>query len=44
MPVFNRVIPFLRVFMNNRDHRKITVVDGREPEPYRRLQSGERVF
>lgn len=27
--VFNRVIPFLRVFMNNRDHRKITVVDGK---------------
>lgn len=27
--VFNPVIPFLNIFMNNRDHRKITVVDGR---------------
>jgi cardiolipin synthase len=26
--VFNPVIPILNVFMNNRDHRKITVVDG----------------
>ncbi|WP_455500354.1 cardiolipin synthase [Gemmiger sp.] len=26
---FNPVIPILNVFMNNRDHRKITVVDGR---------------
>lgn len=26
--VFNPLIPFLHVFMNNRDHRKITVVDG----------------
>ena len=25
---FNPVIPILNVFMNNRDHRKITVVDG----------------
>ncbi len=27
--VFNRLIPFLNVFMNNRDHRKITVIDGK---------------
>ncbi len=27
--VFNQVKPFLDMFMNNRDHRKITVVDGR---------------
>ncbi len=27
--VFNPVLPGLRVFMNNRDHRKITVIDGR---------------
>ena len=27
--VFNPVIPFLNIFMNNRDHRKITVVDGK---------------
>lgn len=27
--VFNPLIPILNVFMNNRDHRKITVVDGR---------------
>ncbi len=26
--VFNPMIPGLRVFMNNRDHRKITVIDG----------------
>lgn len=26
--VFNPIIPILSVFMNNRDHRKITVVDG----------------
>lgn len=26
--VFNRLIPVLNVFMNNRDHRKITVIDG----------------
>lgn len=26
--VFNPVIPVLNVFMNNRDHRKITVIDG----------------
>lgn len=26
--VFNKVVPFLSFFMNNRDHRKITVVDG----------------
>ena len=26
--VFNAVIPFLNIFMNNRDHRKITVIDG----------------
>ena len=27
--VFNPLLPVLNVFMNNRDHRKITVVDGR---------------
>jgi len=27
--VFNPLVPTLRAFMNNRDHRKITVVDGR---------------
>ena len=27
--VFNPLVPFLNVFMNNRDHRKITVVDGK---------------
>lgn len=27
--VFNPVLPILNVFMNNRDHRKITVIDGR---------------
>lgn len=26
--VFNAVGPFLNIFMNNRDHRKITVIDG----------------
>lgn len=26
---FNPVIPVLNIFMNNRDHRKITVIDGR---------------
>lgn len=26
--IFNRIIPFLNIFMNHRDHRKITVVDG----------------
>lgn len=26
--VFNRVVPFLKIFMNNRDHRKILVIDG----------------
>ena len=26
--VFNPLVPILNVFMNNRDHRKITVVDG----------------
>lgn len=26
---FNPVVPFLYVFMNNRDHRKITVIDGK---------------
>lgn len=26
---FNPVVPFLNVFMNNRDHRKFTVIDGR---------------
>ena len=27
--VFNPMMPFLNLFFNNRDHRKITVVDGR---------------
>lgn len=27
--VFNPLIPILNIFMNNRDHRKITVIDGR---------------
>lgn len=27
--VFNRLVPLLDVFMNNRDHRKITVIDGK---------------
>lgn len=27
--VFNPLLPFVNVFMNNRDHRKITVVDGK---------------
>ena len=27
--VFNPVIPFVNIFMNNRDHRKITVIDGK---------------
>lgn len=27
--VFNPVLPSMRVFMNNRDHRKITVIDGK---------------
>ncbi|WP_332506800.1 cardiolipin synthase [Peptostreptococcus sp.] len=27
--VFNPMLPFLNVFMNNRDHRKITVIDGK---------------
>ncbi len=27
--VFNPLLPFVNVFMNHRDHRKITVVDGR---------------
>lgn len=26
--VFNPMLPFINVFLNNRDHRKITVVDG----------------
>ena len=26
---FNPVLPFLNIFMNNRDHRKITVIDGK---------------
>ena len=26
--VFNPFVPFLSVIMNNRDHRKITVIDG----------------
>ena len=27
--IFNPVMPVLNIFMNNRDHRKITVIDGR---------------
>lgn len=27
--VFNRVLPILNIFMQNRDHRKITIVDGK---------------
>ena len=27
--IFNPMVPMVNVFMNNRDHRKITVVDGR---------------
>lgn len=27
--VFNPALPFLNLFMNNRDHRKITVIDGK---------------
>ncbi len=27
--VFNPVVPFLNLFLNNRDHRKITVIDGK---------------
>lgn len=27
--VFNPVLPVLNIFMNNRDHRKITVIDGK---------------
>lgn len=27
--VFNPILPFLNIFMNHRDHRKITVVDGK---------------
>lgn len=27
--VFNPVVPMLNIFLNNRDHRKITVVDGK---------------
>lgn len=27
--VFNPMVPLLNVFMNNRDHRKITVIDGK---------------
>lgn len=27
--VFNPLSPFLNIFMNNRDHRKITVIDGK---------------
>lgn len=27
--VFNLVLPFLNIFMDNRDHRKITVIDGK---------------
>lgn len=27
--VFNYVVPFLNIFMNNRDHRKIMIIDGK---------------
>lgn len=27
--IFNPVVPILNIFMNNRDHRKITVIDGK---------------
>lgn len=27
--VFNPIVPILNIFMNNRDHRKITVIDGK---------------
>ena len=27
--VFKYVVPFLNIFMNNRDHRKIMVIDGK---------------
>lgn len=27
--VFNPIMPVLNIFMNNRDHRKITVIDGK---------------
>ncbi|MGN0334708.1 MAG: cardiolipin synthase [Lachnospiraceae bacterium] len=27
--IFNQIMPILNVFMNNRDHRKITVIDGK---------------
>jgi len=27
--IFNQIHPFLNMFMNNRDHRKITVIDGK---------------
>ncbi len=27
--VFNPILPFISAFMNNRDHRKITVIDGK---------------
>jgi cardiolipin synthase len=27
--VFNPIVPLLNIFMNNRDHRKITVIDGK---------------
>lgn len=26
---FNEVVPFMEIFLNNRDHRKITVIDGK---------------
>ncbi|MCM1568738.1 MAG: cardiolipin synthase [Roseburia sp.] len=27
--VFNEVVPVLNIFMNNRDHRKLTIIDGK---------------
>ena len=37
--VFNPILPGLNMFLNNRDHRKITVIDGKVA--YRWVQSGE---
>ena len=31
--VFNYVVPFLNIFMNNRDHRKIMIIDGKSVLP-----------
>ena len=37
--VFNPILPGLNMFLNNRDHRKITVIDGKIV--HRWIQSGE---